>query len=120
MSEDRVCQGYRVIDSIRVDDTEVVLAHNPKAPEPYVTWKSYAARGFNDFAYGRYFSDEVSARANLVKRANELREYLPHDHPDKKPHGKSEEFAPPKPPEQAPKRQKTPEPKHPKRRGKAR
>lgn len=94
MSEDRVCQGYRVIDSIRVDDTEVVLAHNPKAPEPYVTWKSYAVRNFSEFDHGNYFLDETSARADMRKRANELRRYLPPNHPDRNPqrpkkHGKS-------------------------------
>ena len=62
MPEDRVCQGYRVIDSIRVDNVEVVLAHNPKAPEPYVTWKCYNLEKPLEFDHGCYFLDEASAR----------------------------------------------------------
>ena len=40
MADDRVCEGYHVIKSKRIKDVEIVLAHNPKAPSPYVTWKS--------------------------------------------------------------------------------
>lgn len=46
MADDRVCEGYHVIKSKRIKDVEIVLAHNPKAPSPYVTWKSYAHRQF--------------------------------------------------------------------------
>ena len=42
MQNDRVCQGYTVIDSLRVGEVEIVLAHNLKAVSPYVTWKAYA------------------------------------------------------------------------------
>ena len=31
MEEKRVCQGYAVIDCLRVGEVEIVLAHNPKA-----------------------------------------------------------------------------------------
>ena len=40
-----VCQGYTVIASLRVGEVEIVLAHNPKAVSPYVTWKAYAHSG---------------------------------------------------------------------------
>ena len=40
MAEDRVCQGYKVIQNKRIKNVEIVLAHNPKAPAPYGTWKS--------------------------------------------------------------------------------
>lgn len=85
MPEDRVCQGYRVIDSIRVDNVEVVLAHNPKAVEKYVTWMCYNLEKPLDFDVGCYFADEASARKNMQKRADGLREFLPPLHPDKKP-----------------------------------
>lgn len=55
MADDRVCEGYHVIKSKRIKDVEIVLAHNPKAPSPYVTWKSYAHRQFKEFAYGNLF-----------------------------------------------------------------
>lgn len=85
MADDRVCQGYHVIDSIRVDKTEVVLAHNPNAPCPYVTWKCYSFTGYKDFNYGCYFLDEKAARESMHQRADELRKYLPPGHRDKKP-----------------------------------
>ena len=84
MPDERVCQGYRVIDCIRVDDAEIVLAHNPNAPQPYVTWKCFASTQFRDFETGRYFSDEARARENMRERADVLREHLPPNHPDKK------------------------------------
>ena len=37
MADERVCQGYKVIKSRRIKDVEIVLAHNPNAPSPYVT-----------------------------------------------------------------------------------
>ena len=85
MPDERVCQGYRVIDSIRVDNAEIVLAHNPNAPQPYVTWKCFSSTQFRDFETGCYFSDEADARKNMRKRADILREHLPPNHPDKKP-----------------------------------
>ena len=87
MADERVCQGYRVIDSIRVDDVEIVLAHNPnpRVPQPYVTWKCYASTQFREFDTGCYFSDEERARESMYERANRLREFLPPIHPDRKP-----------------------------------
>lgn len=86
MAENRVCQGYAVIDSIHIgDEVEVVLAHNPNAPSPYVTWKTYAYSQFQDFYHGCYFSDEEAARENFWERADDARKYLPPGHRDKKP-----------------------------------
>lgn len=34
MEEKRVCQGYTVIDSLRVGEVEIVLAYNPKDVSP--------------------------------------------------------------------------------------
>lgn len=55
MEEKRVCQGYAVIDCLRVGEVEIVLAHNPKAVSPYVTWKAYAHSGFQDFNFRKLF-----------------------------------------------------------------
>ena len=90
MPDERVCQGYRVIDSIRVDNAEIVLAHNPNAPQPYVTWKCFASTQFRDFETGCYFSDEADARKYMRKRADILREHLPPNHPDRKPHAREQ------------------------------
>ena len=64
MEEKRVCQGYTVIDSLRVGEVEIVLAYNPKDVSPYVTWKAYAHSGFQDFNFGNYFSNKQAARAD--------------------------------------------------------
>ena len=74
MSEDRVCQGYKVIKSERVGLVEIVLAHNSKAPSPYGTWKAYAHSNFQDFAYGNYFGSLERAEADFERRTAELRE----------------------------------------------
>lgn len=84
MFDERVCQGYRVIDSIRVGDTEVVLAHNPNAPSPYVTWKSYAVTNFQSFEHGNYFVDKAAAWKDLIARVESAREFLPPDRQEKK------------------------------------
>ena len=74
MADERVCQGYKVIKSRRIKDVEVVLAHNPNAPSPYVTWKAYAHRQFQEFAYGNYFGDKESAEKDFRRRIEELRQ----------------------------------------------
>lgn len=71
MEEKRVCQGYTVIDSLRVGEVEIVLAYNPKDVSPYVTWKAYAHSGFQDFNFGNYFSNKQAARADMIARARE-------------------------------------------------
>lgn len=82
--DERTCQGYAVIDSIRIGETEIVLAYNPNAVSRYVTWKAYAHSHFQDFNHGNYFSDERSARADLIARAEEAASYLSPNHRDKK------------------------------------
>ena len=41
MKQKTVVQGYTIIERKRAGDTMVVVGHNPKAPDPYVTWKAY-------------------------------------------------------------------------------
>jgi len=74
MDEKRVCAGYEVIKSRRIKTVEVVLAYNPKAPQPYVTWKAYAHSQFKDFAYGNYFPDYDRAEKDFQRRIEEVRE----------------------------------------------
>lgn len=74
MAERRSSQGYTVIKSRRIGTVEVLLAHNPKAVQPYVTWKAYAHSEFQDFAYGNYFSDQKQAEQDFRRRVEEVRE----------------------------------------------
>ena len=68
-----VIQGYEVIDRKQVGSREFVLAHNPNAPEPYVTWKCKA--GTNDMYWGHYFTDKSRAEHDLNKRVREEKRY---------------------------------------------
>lgn len=39
MSEEtRSNAGYEIIESCTIGSTELVIGHNPKAPNPYVCW----------------------------------------------------------------------------------
>ena len=37
-NEKRSNQGYEIIESCTIGSTELVIGHNPKAPNPYVCW----------------------------------------------------------------------------------
>lgn len=36
--ETRSNQGYAIIESCTIGNTELVIGHHPKAPNPYVCW----------------------------------------------------------------------------------
>ena len=36
--EKRINQGYEIIESCTIGSKELVIGHNPKAPNPYVCW----------------------------------------------------------------------------------
>lgn len=65
---ERINAGYTIVESVTVGDTEFVLAENPKAPDPYVTWR---CNGGADYNWGRYFRSYHQARTNLFERALE-------------------------------------------------
>lgn len=75
MAKKRVCEGYTIIDSVRVGNTEVVLGHSLTAPQPYVTWVSYEHSGFDNFYMGHYFSDHQKARIDFYQRIAHQWEY---------------------------------------------
>ena len=49
--EKRSNGGYEIIESCTIGSTELVIGHNPKAPNPYVCW--YCKGGGNYF-WGTY------------------------------------------------------------------
>lgn len=73
----RVQQGYTVLESATAVSVEVVLAHNPKAPQPFVTWRRNQGDGPTDFYWGHYFSSEQEARKDFAKRVGELAQGRP-------------------------------------------
>lgn len=60
----RTNQGYEIIESCTVGTKELVIGHNPKAPNPYVCWY------FKDDSYywGCYCNTLAAAREKLSER----------------------------------------------------
>ena len=47
--------NYKIIGETKVGDQSVVIAHNPKAPSPFVTWRTTPSR-IRGFDIGHYHS----------------------------------------------------------------
>ena len=45
--EKRINAGYEIMESCTIGSTELVIGHNPKAPNPYVCW--YCKNGTDYF-----------------------------------------------------------------------
>ena len=64
----KVNGGYAVVSATDFFDSHlgVVLAHNPDAVQPWVTWTyNKQAKGFSS---GHYFSDRQAAKDDYAKR----------------------------------------------------
>lgn len=61
--EKRSNQNYEIIESCTIGSTELVIGHNPNAPNPYVCW--YCKGGSNYF-WGYYTNELVAARQKLM------------------------------------------------------
>ena len=49
--EKRINGGYEIIESCTIGSNELVIGHNPKAPNPYVCW--YCKNG-KEYFWGYY------------------------------------------------------------------
>lgn len=66
-------QGYVITDRVHVDPKNAfVLGVNPKAPQPYVTWKCGPK---DDYYHGHYFNDRNKAISDLCVRILEVLNY---------------------------------------------
>lgn len=76
----RMNQNYVILESEIVGHKEFVLAENPNAPQPYVTWERNMQederRGEENFYWGKYFCNLKAAEKNLHDRADGEREFL--------------------------------------------
>ena len=63
--EKRSNQNYEIIESCTIGSTELVIGHNPNAPDPYVCW--YCKGGSNYF-WGYYTNELDAARQKLNER----------------------------------------------------
>ena len=64
-----VHQGYAIIDRMQAGAVEFVLGENPRAPQPYVTWRHTIGDAPTDFYWGHYLNTYPQAKADLKKRA---------------------------------------------------
>jgi len=76
--EPEVVHGYMITDRIPVRDKVFVLAHNPNAVQPFVTWQSRNDRPGYD--WGHYWADRSDARTDYFRRADAERTGKPYDH----------------------------------------
>lgn len=58
-------QGYEIIESCTIGSTELVIGHNPKAPNPYVCWY---CKGEDNYFWGHYCNELSAAREKLNER----------------------------------------------------
>lgn len=65
--------NYKIIGETKVGDQSVVIAHNPKAPSPLVTWRTTPSR-IRGFDIGHYHSRFKDAYEDYKKRCNEMME----------------------------------------------
>ena len=76
----RVNQNYVILESEIVGHKEFVLAQNPNAPQPYVTWERNMQederRGEVSIYWGKSFCDPEAAEKNFHDRADGEREFL--------------------------------------------
>ena len=64
-NEKRSNQGYEIIESCTIGSNELVIGHNPNAPNPYVCWY---CKGGDNYFWGYYCNDISVAREKLNER----------------------------------------------------
>ena len=55
-------QGYEIIESCTIGNTELVIGHHPTAPNPYVCWY---CKGGGNYYWGCYCNTLEAAREKL-------------------------------------------------------
>ncbi|MDO4541032.1 MAG: hypothetical protein Q4B48_08080 [Syntrophomonadaceae bacterium] len=71
--EAQTVNGYRVLDRCRVGKNEIVLAFDPQAVQPYVTWRASAHSNYQDMYWGHYFTESSDAAGDYQQRIAEER-----------------------------------------------
>lgn len=71
--EIRVNQGYVIVSSVHIGESEIVLGVNMNAPSQYVTWM---CNNHSDYYWGHYFSDELAAEKDLIARVQQEIRYV--------------------------------------------
>lgn len=85
----RMNAGYIITESVHVGEMEFVLGVHSTEPNQFVTW---ACKGGNDYFWGHYHSDLLSATKDLLERATlELDFCMRHDEKAQPPQKEPEE-----------------------------
>lgn len=84
--ETRSNQGYEIIESCTIGNTELVIGHHPKAPNPYVCWY---CKGGDNYYWGCYCNTLEAAREKLNERYQSECE-MPYNQPSRKPRSHDE------------------------------
>jgi hypothetical protein len=77
--EPEVVGGYLITDRMPVNEKVFVLAHNPNAVQPWVTWQSRKDSP-GDVFWGHYWTDRSDARSDYFLRADAERTGKAYDH----------------------------------------
>jgi hypothetical protein len=76
--EPEVIHGYTITDRVPVRDKVIVLAHNPNAVQPWVTWQ--VRTDCPGYDWGHYWSERSEAWGDYLRRADAVRTGKPYDH----------------------------------------
>lgn len=71
-----VHRGYVITSRTRVGEVEVSFGENPKAVQPFVTWRANEWGNFQDYYWGHYHTDRDAAISDYTDRIRELRSDL--------------------------------------------
>lgn len=75
-SKTRSHQGYGIVDSCMTGNTELVIGHNPEAPNPYVCW--YCKGGCY---YWGYYCNSMEAAVEKMNERFHSERHMPYNPP---------------------------------------
>ena len=76
--EPEVVHGYTITDRMPAHDKVFVLAHNPNAVQPWVTWQG--SKNNHGYDLGHYWSSRSDAWTDCFRRADAERTGKSYDH----------------------------------------
>jgi len=69
MEEKRINCGYEIVTALRCSKRmELVIGHNPEAPNPWVCWYCYDGNSYSTGEYCNTFKDALQSLADRINR----------------------------------------------------
>lgn len=75
-SQRETIQGYEIRESVRIDGKDYVLAENPNAVQPYVTWQRRENDIMASYENGHYYGNFLEAMIDFTERIRQDAQYL--------------------------------------------